>query len=76
VNQPPTLTVTEADAYHLIALDDGKANAVSQETADALLGAFAAAAAAGRNGSRPGSTSASSATRPRRRRCSAPAVGC
>ena len=55
------LTVTEADAYHLIHMDDGKANAVSQEMANDLLAAFAAAATAGKTvvlAGRPGKFSA------------------
>ena len=61
MTQTATLSVTEADAYHVIHLDDGKANAVSQDTADALLAAFAAASAAGKAvvlAGRPGKFSA------------------
>ncbi|MEO6125645.1 MAG: crotonase/enoyl-CoA hydratase family protein [Ilumatobacteraceae bacterium] len=48
MNQPQHLTVTEADLYNLITIDDGKANAVSQELADELMAALAAAAADGK----------------------------
>ena len=48
MNAPQLLSVTEADLHHLIQLDDGKANAVSQEMADALMAAFADAAEAGK----------------------------
>jgi len=61
MNQPQNLTVTEADAYHLIHLDDGKANAVSMELAHELMSAFAEAAEAGKAvvlAGRPGKFSA------------------
>lgn len=48
MNQPQNFTVTEADAYHLIQMDDGKANALSLDFATGLIAAFAAAADAGK----------------------------
>ena len=61
MNAPQHLSVTEADAYHLIQMDDGKANAVSLELATELIAAFAVAAHAGKAvvlAGRPGKFSA------------------